>query len=119
MNQLRVCNPFNNVVASGIANLDLNSLLGTTLECLNLQLGGTFTKSMISSIQLKANGKVIFETTGTNLDLSENFKGYTTADATRLSITFVIAMLSWSRFPDQSVAQTSLKTASCNHRLSW
>jgi hypothetical protein len=89
MNQLRVCNPFNNVVNSGVANCDLNPLLGTTLECINLQLGGTFTKAMITSIQLKANGKVIFETTGTNQDLLENFKGYATADAARLSINFM------------------------------
>lgn len=89
MNQLRICNPFNNVVASGIANCDLNPLLGTTLECLNLSLGGTFTKAMITLIQLKANGKVIFETTGTNLDLLENFKNYATADATKLSINFM------------------------------
>lgn len=89
MNNLRVCNPFNNVVASGVANCDLNSLLGTTLECINLSLGGTFTKAMITLIQLKANGKVIFETTGTNLDLIENYKAYTTADATKLSINFM------------------------------
>ena len=89
MNQLRICNPFNNVVASGVANCDLNTLLGTTLECINLQLGGTFTKAMMTSIQLKANGKVIWETTGTNQDLAENYKGYTTADATRLSINFM------------------------------
>lgn len=90
MNQLRVCNPFNNVVATGIANCDLNPLLGTTLECLNLSLGGTsLTKAMITAIQLKANGKVIFETTGTNLDLLENFKGYASADATKLSINFM------------------------------
>lgn len=90
MNQLRVCNPFNNVVASGIANCDLNPLLGTTLECINLSLAGTsLTKAMITLIQLKANGKVIFETTGTNLDLLENFKGYASADATKLSINFM------------------------------
>ena len=69
MNQLRILNPFNNVVASGIANCDLNPLLGTTLECINLTLGGgSFTKAMITLIQLKANGKVIFETDGTKLD---------------------------------------------------
>jgi len=89
MNQLRQLNPINNVVASGIANCDLNPLLGTTLECLNLTLGGTFTKAMITLIQLKANGKVIFETTGTNLDLLENYKAYATADATKLSINFM------------------------------
>lgn len=89
MNQLRICNPFSNVVASGVAICDLNSLLGTNLECLNLSLGGTFTKAMITSIQLKANGKVIFDTTGTNLDLLENYKNYATADATKLSINFM------------------------------
>lgn len=89
MNQLRVCNPFNNVVASGISNCDLNPLLGTTLECLNLSLGGTFTKAMITLIQLKANGKVIFETTGANLDLLENYKNYAAADATKISMNFM------------------------------
>lgn len=90
MNQLRVCNPFNNVVPSGIANCDLNPLLGTTLECINLSLGGgAFTKAMITLIQLKANGKVVWETTGTNADLLENYKAYATADATKLSINFM------------------------------
>lgn len=89
MNQIRPLNPFNNVVNSGIANCDLNTLLGTTLECINLNLGGTFTKAMITLIQLKANGKVIFETTGANLDASENFKNYASADATKLSINFM------------------------------
>lgn len=86
MNNLRILNPFNNVVASGIANCDLNPLLGYSLECLNLSLGGTFTKAMITLIQLKANGKVIFETDGSKLDALENFKNYATADATKLSI---------------------------------
>jgi hypothetical protein len=89
MNQLRPLNPFNNVVASGIANCDLNPLLGTTLECLNLSIGGTFTKSMITLIQLKANGKVIWESDGSKLDSSENFKNYATADTTKLSINFM------------------------------
>jgi len=89
MNQIRPCNPFNNVVASGVANCDLNSLLGTTLEAINLSLGGTFTKAMITLIQLKANGKVIWESSGTNTDLLENFKSYATADATKLTINFM------------------------------
>lgn len=89
MNNLRILNPFNNVVASGIANCDLNPLLGTTLECINLSLGGTFTKSMITLIQLKANGKVIFETDGARLDALENFKNYAAADPTKLSINFM------------------------------
>lgn len=89
MNQLRPLNPFNNVVPSGIANCDLNPLLGTTLECINLGLSGTFSKANITLIQLKANGKVIWESDGTKLDTSENFKNYATADATRLSINFM------------------------------
>lgn len=89
MNQIRICNPFNNVVASGIANCDLNNMLGTTLECINLELGGTFTKAMATKIELKANGKVIFETTGSRLDSGENFKNYTAADAARLSLNFM------------------------------
>jgi hypothetical protein len=90
MNNLRICNPFNNVVANGIANVDLNNMLGTTLECINLNLGGTsFTKAMITKIELKANGKVIFETTGSRLDASENFKNYNAADVTKLSINFM------------------------------
>ena len=89
MNQLRPLNPFNNVLAAGIANCDLNPLLGTTLECINLSLGGTFTKAMITLIQLKANAKVIWETDGTKLDALENFKNYATADAAKLSINFM------------------------------
>ena len=89
MNRLQVMNPFNNVVASGVANCDLNNLLGTTLECINLSLGGTFTKAMITLIQLKANGKVIWESDGTKCDAGESFKNYATADATKLSINFM------------------------------
>lgn len=90
MNQLRPLNPFNNVVATGIANCDLNPLLGTTLECINLTLGGTaLTKAMVTLIQLKANGKVIWESDGTKVDTLESFKNYATADATKLSINFM------------------------------
>lgn len=90
MNQLRVLNPFNNVVALGIANVDLNPLLGTTLECIDLTLGGTtFTKAMITYIALKANGKTIWESTGSNTDALENYKNTNAADVTRLSIDFM------------------------------
>lgn len=90
MNQLRVLNPFNNVVASGIANVDLNPLLGTTLEAIDLTLGGTtFTKAMITGLALKANGKTIWESNGSRTDALENFKNYTATDATRLSIDFM------------------------------
>jgi hypothetical protein len=43
---------FNNVQATGLANVDLDGLKGTTIERIVLQLGGTtFTKSMLTSIQ--------------------------------------------------------------------
>jgi hypothetical protein len=67
---------------------DLIKLLGTVLEKLTLTLGGTFTKAMITLIQLKANGKVIYETNGTNLDASNLYNG-STADVTVLKIDFM------------------------------
>jgi hypothetical protein len=88
MNKVFPLNPFNNVLAAGVANCDLNNLLGNTLEAIDLTLGGTFTKSMMTLIQLKANGKVVFETTGAALDALEQFKSYP-ADATHLSINFM------------------------------
>lgn len=69
MNKQIILDPFNNVVASGIAISDMNKFLGTVLEKITFTLGGTaFTKSMITLLQLKANGKVIYETSGANLD---------------------------------------------------
>ena len=89
MNKIIPLNPFNNVVASGIAICDLNNLLGSTVEAMNLTLGGTtFTKAMITLIQIKANGKVIWESSGANLDALELFKNYA-ADAARLCINFM------------------------------
>lgn len=78
---------FNNVVASGLATCDLNGLLGYTIERLILVLGGTFTKSMITSIQLKANGKIIYDTTGPRLDARNQYRGIT-ANAGFLTIDF-------------------------------
>lgn len=79
---------FQNVVASGIATLDLNSLLGYTIERLFLNLGGTtFTKSMITGIQLKANGKIIYDTTGPRLDSRNQYRGIT-ANANFLVLDF-------------------------------
>lgn len=89
MNKILMLNPFNNVVASGVAHVDLNPLLGNTLECINLTLGGTaFTKAMITSIQLKANSKVIWESDGSKLDAGELYKGGT-SEVTKLSINFM------------------------------
>lgn len=83
--------PFQNVVASGVAIGDLNKLLGTCLEKLTLVLGGTFTKSMITKIELKANGKTIYETDGSKLDLYNAYMAPTSTalHATILKIDFM------------------------------
>lgn len=80
--------PFQNVVASGVAIGDLNKLLGSVLEKLTMTLGGTFTMAMITLVQLKANAKVIWESTGSNLDASNLYNGGVT-DATILKIDFM------------------------------
>jgi hypothetical protein len=90
MNQIRPLNPFTNVAAAGVAVCDLNNLLGSTLECLNLTLGGgAFTKAMITLVQLKANGKVIWESTGSRDDSGEAYKNYAALTATILHINFM------------------------------
>lgn len=78
--------PFNNVVNSGVATAEITP--GRTLECILLELGGTFTKAMITQLRLKANGKVIFEATGTQIDKLNAFRGLAT-DAAYLPIFFV------------------------------
>lgn len=67
--------PFTNVVASGVAIADLNKFLGSVVEKITLQLGGTFTKAMITAIALKLNGKIVFETDGSKLDASNLWNG--------------------------------------------
>ena len=73
--QIVTLNPFQNVVAAGTAICDLRNLFGYSIERFILQLGGTFTKSMITAILLKANGKVIFDSTGSATDLRMLFRG--------------------------------------------
>lgn len=81
--------PFQNVVATGVAICDLNKLLGSVLEKLTLTLGGTsLTKAMITLIQLKFNGKVVWESTGSNLDASNLYNGFS-SDVTILKIDFM------------------------------
>lgn len=78
--------PFSNVVASGTATNNVTP--GRTLENLRLKLGGTtFTKAMISQIKLKANGKVIVEGTGTDIDKLNAYRGVAT-DASFLELLF-------------------------------
>lgn len=81
--------PIQNVVASGVAICDMNKFLGSVLEKITFTLGGTaLTKAMITLIQLKANAKVIFETTGSNLDAVNLYNGGV-SDATILKIDFM------------------------------
>jgi hypothetical protein len=66
--------PFSNVVPSGTATNQVTP--GRTLENLRLRLGGTtFTKAMVSEIKIKANGKVIVEGTGTQIDAINAYRG--------------------------------------------
>lgn len=89
MNKQMIMDPFQNVVATGVAIADMNKFLGSVLEKITITLGGTtFTKSMITLIQLKLNGKVAFETDGSKLDASNLYLG-ATADATILKIDFM------------------------------
>ena len=86
--QLLPLQPFTNVVATGLAICDLRSIFGYTIERIILNLGGTiFTKAMITGLQLKANGKVIVDTTGSRADARNAFRGIT-ANANFLTIDF-------------------------------
>lgn len=88
MNKQIALDPFQNVVASGVAISDLNKLLGSVLEKITLTLGGTFTRSMITKIELKANAKVIWEGDGARCEASNLYLGSTT-DVTLLKIDFM------------------------------
>lgn len=78
--------PFSNVVASGTATNQVTP--GRTVENLRLRLGGTtFTKAMISGIKIKANGKVIVEGTGSDIDKINAYRGHV-ADAAFLDLFF-------------------------------
>lgn len=69
--------PFSNVVAAGTATNQVTP--GRTLENLRLKLGGTtFTKAMVTGVKIKANGKVIIEGTGSDIDKINAYRGVTT-----------------------------------------
>lgn len=88
MNKQITLDPFQSVPTTGIAINDLNKLLGSVVEKIKLTLGGTFTRAMITLVQLKLNGKVTFETTGTRLDSSALYNGMT-SDVTILNLDFM------------------------------
>lgn len=72
--------PFSNVVPTGTATNQVTP--GRTLENLRIKLGGTaLTKAMVQLFKLKANGKVIMECTGPQLDAVNAYRGEATADA--------------------------------------
>ena len=80
--------PFNNVVATGLATCDLSNLLGWTIERFSLRLSGTsLTKAMLTGIQIKANGKIIYDTTGSRVDARMQYRGIT-ANAAFLTLDF-------------------------------
>jgi hypothetical protein len=80
--------PFNNVTGTGMATLDLRSLMGNTIDRMILKLGGTtFTKAMITGVRLKANGKVVFDDTGSRIDTRMKYRGIADS-ATYLSLDF-------------------------------
>jgi hypothetical protein len=64
--------PFSNVVANGVATVSLP--VGMSYNRIILVLGGTFTKSMITDIKVRLNGKVIFQQTGARLDLINTYR---------------------------------------------
>lgn len=65
--------PFTNVVASGVASVSLP--VGMSYNRILLQLGGTsFTKSMITDIKVRLNGKVIVNNTGTRMSLINDYR---------------------------------------------
>jgi hypothetical protein len=70
-----------------VAINDMSKLLGGVLEKLTLTLGGTFSKSMITKIELKANNKVIWESSGSRVDASNKYLG-DTSSANSLKIDF-------------------------------
>lgn len=78
--------PYSNVVATGKATNNITP--GRTLENLKLKLGGTtLTKAMLDEIKVKANGKVIIEGSGTQLEKLNAYRGETT-NAAYLDIAF-------------------------------
>lgn len=78
--------PFSNVVPNGTATNQVTP--GRTLENFRLKLGGTaLTKAMITKLRMKANGKVIIDTTGPHLDKLNAYRGAAT-DADFLDVFF-------------------------------
>ena len=67
--------PLTNQGANGVMTCDLKNLMGYTIDRLILQLGGTFTKAQITALQVKANAKIIFDDSGSNIDSRMKYRG--------------------------------------------
>lgn len=83
--------PLSNVVTAGTATNIITP--GRTLENLQLRIaatgaGASFTKANISMFKMKANGKVIVEGTGTEIDKINAYRGAGQTDAAFLDIYF-------------------------------
>lgn len=82
------CLPFQNVVATGKATINLSNLLGYTVEAIFLELGGgALTKAMLTDIDVKANAKTIYKDTGSRADDRMEYRGET-ASASYLVLAF-------------------------------
>jgi hypothetical protein len=79
--------PFQNVVATGQAQLTTQRIWPNTLEYISLILGGTFTKAMITNLQVRLGQKTIWYTTGTDVQTLNSYEGRT-ATATLLTLYF-------------------------------
>lgn len=78
--------PFTNVVASGVATASFP--VGMSYNRFILKLGGTtFTKSMITDVKVRMNGKVIYQNTGARIDAINKYRGLAT-DAAFLIVDF-------------------------------
>lgn len=78
--------PYSNVTANGTATNTVTP--GRTLRTMRLKLGGTaLTKAMLELVKIKANGKVIIEGSGDQLNKIAAYRGQT-VDAAFLDIDF-------------------------------
>lgn len=79
--------PFSNIVAAGTATSQITP--GRTLENFQLKLGGTaLTKAMITAFKMKANGKVIFDGTGSQIDKMNAYRQANSTNAAFLDVYF-------------------------------
>lgn len=78
--------PYSNVVANGTATNQITP--GRTLENFQLKLAGTLTKAMITLFKIKANGKVIIEGSGAEIDKMNAYRQANTTAAAFLDIYF-------------------------------